>query len=150
MSHPVWPHRQQPTRLLCPWDSPGKCTGVGCHFFLHWSSLPRDWTQVSHIVGRHFTVWASREADITEMQLQWDITTHVLEWIKKKKTKPIQYYKVKFKKFKKTPKILSFIIDMEQFADIASGTAKWCSCFEIKLGYFLENETHLYNLAIHF
>ena len=28
----VVPHRQQPTRLLCPWDSPGKNTGVGCHF----------------------------------------------------------------------------------------------------------------------
>ena len=26
------PHRQQPTRLLRPWDSPGKRTGVGCHF----------------------------------------------------------------------------------------------------------------------
>ena len=24
-----------PTRLLCPWDSPGKNTGVGCHFLLH-------------------------------------------------------------------------------------------------------------------
>ena len=24
----VWPHRQQPTRHLCPWDSPGKNTGV--------------------------------------------------------------------------------------------------------------------------
>ena len=28
------PHRRQPTRLPCPWDSPGKNTGVGCHFFL--------------------------------------------------------------------------------------------------------------------
>ena len=28
------PHRQQPTRLLCPWDSPGKNTGMGCHFLL--------------------------------------------------------------------------------------------------------------------
>ena len=28
------PHRQQPTRLLCPWDSPGKNTGVCCHFLL--------------------------------------------------------------------------------------------------------------------
>ena len=28
------PHRQQPTRLLCPWDSPGKNSGVGCHFLL--------------------------------------------------------------------------------------------------------------------
>ena len=29
------PHRQQLTRLPCPWDSPGKNTGVGCHFLLH-------------------------------------------------------------------------------------------------------------------
>ena len=28
------PHRLQPARLLCPWDSPGKNTGVGCHFLL--------------------------------------------------------------------------------------------------------------------
>ena len=27
-------HRQQPTRLRRPWDSPGKNTGVGCHFLL--------------------------------------------------------------------------------------------------------------------
>ena len=26
------PHRRQPTRRPCPWDSPGKNTGVGCHF----------------------------------------------------------------------------------------------------------------------
>ena len=30
----MWPHRRQPTRLHCPWDSPGKNTGVGCHFLL--------------------------------------------------------------------------------------------------------------------
>ena len=30
----MWPHRQQPTRLPHPWDSPGKDTGVGCHFLL--------------------------------------------------------------------------------------------------------------------
>jgi len=30
----VRPHRRQPTRLPCPWDSPGKNTGVGCHFLL--------------------------------------------------------------------------------------------------------------------
>ena len=27
-------HRRQPTRLPRPWDSPGKNTGVGCHFLL--------------------------------------------------------------------------------------------------------------------
>ena len=30
----VQPHGQQPTRLLHPWDSQGKNTGVGCHFLL--------------------------------------------------------------------------------------------------------------------
>ena len=34
MSDSVRPHRRQPTRLPGPWDSPGKYTGVGCHFFL--------------------------------------------------------------------------------------------------------------------
>ena len=34
MSDSVRPHRRQPTRLLCPWDSRGKNTGVGCHFLL--------------------------------------------------------------------------------------------------------------------
>ena len=34
MSDSVRPHRRQPTRLPCPWDSPGKNTGMGCHFLL--------------------------------------------------------------------------------------------------------------------
>ena len=34
MSDSVRPHRRQPTRLPHPWGSPGKNTGVGCHFLL--------------------------------------------------------------------------------------------------------------------
>ena len=34
MSDSARPHRRQPTRLPHPWDSPGKNTGVGCHFLL--------------------------------------------------------------------------------------------------------------------
>ena len=34
MSDSVRPHRRQPMRLSRPWDSPGKNTGVGCHFLL--------------------------------------------------------------------------------------------------------------------
>ena len=30
----LWPHGLQPARLLCPWDFPGKNTGVGYHFFI--------------------------------------------------------------------------------------------------------------------
>ena len=35
MSDSSRPHGLQPTRLLCPWDFPGKSTGVGCHCLLH-------------------------------------------------------------------------------------------------------------------
>ena len=34
MSDSLRPHGLQPTSLLCPWDFPGKNTGVGCHFLL--------------------------------------------------------------------------------------------------------------------
>ena len=34
MSDSVPPHRWEPTRLPRPWDSPGKNTGLGCHFLL--------------------------------------------------------------------------------------------------------------------
>ena len=34
VSDSVQPHRWQPTRIPHPWDSPGKKTGVGCHFLL--------------------------------------------------------------------------------------------------------------------
>ena len=34
MSNSVQPHKRQHTRLLRPWDSPGKNTGLGCHFLL--------------------------------------------------------------------------------------------------------------------
>ena len=34
MSDSLHPHGWQPTRLLCPWDFPGKNTAVGCHSLL--------------------------------------------------------------------------------------------------------------------
>ena len=42
MSDSVRPHRRQPTRLLHPWDSPGKNTGVGCHFLLQYMKMKSE------------------------------------------------------------------------------------------------------------
>ena len=39
MSNSSQPHGLQPTRLLCPWDFPGKSTGVGYHSLLRISAL---------------------------------------------------------------------------------------------------------------
>ena len=44
-----------PARLLCPWDSPGKNTGMGCHARLQGIFPSRDQTQVSWIAGGFFT-----------------------------------------------------------------------------------------------
>ena len=48
MSNSLRPHELQHTRLLCPWDSPGQNTGVGCHFLLHTIILENE--NVSHSV----------------------------------------------------------------------------------------------------
>ena len=42
MSDSVRPHRRQPTRLPCSWDSPGKNTGVGCHFLLQCTKVKSE------------------------------------------------------------------------------------------------------------
>ena len=56
MSDSARPHRRQPTRLCCPWDSLGKNTGVGCHFLLQCikvkseSEVAQSWPILSHPV----------------------------------------------------------------------------------------------------
>ena len=48
------PHGLSPSRLLCPWDSVGRNTGVACHSLLS--------TQVSRMAGEFFIVCSTREA----------------------------------------------------------------------------------------
>ena len=47
VSNSVQPHRWQPTRLPHPWDSPGKNTGVGCHFLLQGMKVKSE-SEVAH------------------------------------------------------------------------------------------------------
>ena len=58
----VTPLTIQSMEFYSPWNSTGQNTGVSYHALLQGSSHPRDQTQVSHIAGRFFTVWATREA----------------------------------------------------------------------------------------
>ena len=50
----LWPHR-----LYSPWNFPGQNTGVDSLSLFWGSSQPRDRTQVSCIIGRFFTSWAT-------------------------------------------------------------------------------------------
>ena len=59
----MWRQASSP-QALCPWDSPGKNAGVGCHRLLQRISQPKDWTLVSGIARRFFTIWATREATL--------------------------------------------------------------------------------------
>ena len=58
------PHVLWPATPLCLRDFPGRDTGADCHLFLQGIFQPRDRTQVSHIAGRFFTSWATREAQV--------------------------------------------------------------------------------------
>ena len=63
-SDSLWPCELWPTRLLFPWDSPGKNTGVGCPPSP--GDLPNPGIEpVSCIAGRFFTIWATREAHLS-------------------------------------------------------------------------------------
>ena len=55
MSNSSRPHGLQPTRLLCPWDSPGKNTGVRCHALLQGIFPTQGPTCISCLAGRFFT-----------------------------------------------------------------------------------------------
>ena len=48
VSDTLRPHGPQPTRLLCPWDFPGKSTGVGCHRLLR-SQVMLTWYSVKPV-----------------------------------------------------------------------------------------------------
>ena len=49
MSDSARPHRRQPNRLLRPWDSPGKNTGVSCHFLLQCMKVKSESESLSRV-----------------------------------------------------------------------------------------------------
>ena len=60
LSDSLQPLGLQCSRLLCPWNSPGKNTAVGCHALFWGFFLTLDRTWVSCIEDRFFTAWATR------------------------------------------------------------------------------------------
>ena len=66
MSNSVRPHRQQPTRLPRPWDSPGKNTGAGCHFLLQCMKVKSE-SEVAQSCPTLATPWtAAYQAKVLE------------------------------------------------------------------------------------
>ena len=70
------PHRRQSTRLLCPWDSPGKNTGVGCHFLLQSKKVKSE----SEITQSCPTRSNSMDCSLPGSSIHGIFQERVLEW----------------------------------------------------------------------
>ena len=76
MSDSVGPHRQQPTRLPHPWDSPGKNTGVGRHFLLQCMKVKSE----SEVAQLHPTLSDPRDCSPPGSSVHGIFQARVLEW----------------------------------------------------------------------
>ena len=76
VSDSLQPYGLQPARLPCPSNFSGRSTGVGCHFLLQGSSLPRDLTHISCIFLRILYHWAIWEAP--KLFLYWSFPQNMV------------------------------------------------------------------------
>ena len=72
----VRPHRRQPTRLPRPWDSPGKNTGVGCHFLLQCMKVESE----SEVAQSCPTLLDSMDCSLPGSSIHGIFQARVLEW----------------------------------------------------------------------
>ena len=77
MSDSVRPHRQQPTRLSHPWDSPGKNTGAGCHFLLQCMKVKSE-REVAHSC---LTLGNPMDCSLPGSSVHGIFQAGVLEWV---------------------------------------------------------------------
>ena len=76
MSDSVRPHTWQPTRLPCPWDSPGKNTGVGCHFLLQSMKVESE----SEVIQSCLTLGDPTDCSPPGSSIHGSFQARVLEW----------------------------------------------------------------------
>ena len=72
----MWPHRRQPTRYPRPWDSPGKNTGVGCHFLLQCVKVKSE----SEVVQSCPTLRDPMDCSLPGSSVHGIFQARVLEW----------------------------------------------------------------------
>ena len=119
----LWPHGLQLTRLLCPWDFPGKNTRLDCHF-LFLGIFQTQGLNSNLLCGRQLLYhWATREAPlrIREMQIKAIRGYHLIP--KRRVT-----VKIKNLKKKKTEnKYWQRCGEIEPL-NTAGGNVRWYSC----------------------
>ena len=76
VSDSVRPHRRQPTRLPHPWGSPGKNTGVGCHFLLQCMRVKSE----SEVAQSCLTLSDPMDCSLPGSSVHGIFQARVLEW----------------------------------------------------------------------
>ena len=76
MSNSVRSHRQQPTRLPCSWDSPGKNTELGYHFLLQCMKVKSE----SEVTQSYLTLSDSMDCSLPGSPIHGIVQARVLEW----------------------------------------------------------------------
>ena len=76
MSDSVRPYRRQPVRLPCPWDSPGKNPGVGCHFLLQCMKVKSE----SEVAQSCLTPSDPMDCSLPGSSVHGILQARVLEW----------------------------------------------------------------------
>ena len=76
MPDSVRSHRRQPTRLPRPWDSPGKNTGVGCHFLLQCLKVKSE-SEVTQLCP---TLSDPMDCSLPDSSIRGNFQARVLEW----------------------------------------------------------------------
>ena len=66
-----------PSRLRCPWDSPGKNTGVGCHFLLQCMKVKSE----SEVTQSYPTLHDPTDYSLPGSSIHGILQTRVLEWV---------------------------------------------------------------------
>ena len=69
-------HRLQPAMLLCPWDSPSKNTGVGCHFLLQCMKVKSQ----SEVAQSCLTLCDPTDYSLPGSSIHGIFQARVLEW----------------------------------------------------------------------
>ena len=77
VSDSVQSHRRQPTRLPRPWDSPGKNTGVGCHFLLQCMKVKSE----SEVTQSYPTLRDPMDCSLPGSSVHGIFQARVLEWV---------------------------------------------------------------------
>src|SRR5574337_1156529 len=77
MSDSMRPHRRQPTRLPHSWDSPGKNTGVGCHFLLQCMKVKSE----SKVAQSCLTLRDPMDCSLPGSSVHGIFQARVLEWV---------------------------------------------------------------------